>query len=302
MHKLGIKLQTLPILEIFQPAELLSPLVLNSPHSGSNYPDFFLKQSILSLEQLRRGEDTDVDKLFQPATPNGANFIKALFPRSFIDVNREPYELDPNMFDGKLPSFAKIHSLRVAGGLGVIPRIICENTAIYNKKIKVESALERIENYYKPYHNALFDILQNVKNQFGVSVLLDCHSMPSSISQKDKLTRKDIILGDRFGTSCSPILTETFEVEAKKLGYTVIRNLPYAGGYITEHYGNPKINSHALQIEVNRALYMNEKTLKITDNFYKLQTDLANVISKLAALRLDDLAPLSLVPFNKAAE
>jgi N-formylglutamate amidohydrolase len=285
------------ILEIIEPAKLLSPFVLNSPHSGANYPESFLNQSILSYEQLRFGEDTDIDKLFQTAVPSGACFIKALFPRSFLDVNREPFELDPNMFEGKMPSLANTRSARVAGGLGVIPRIIGEKTGIYNKKFKISHALERIELYHKPYHQALQDLLQRVRKKFGVSVLLDCHSMPSSIGPIESSKRKDIILGNRFGTSCSPILVEKFEIEAKKLGYAVSRNLPYAGGYITEHYGCPKTHSHALQIEINRALYMNEKTLELNDNFYRLQADLKTIIANISNLTASDLSV-----FRNAAE
>jgi N-formylglutamate amidohydrolase len=290
-------LQPSQIFQIIEPADILSPLVLNSPHSGSLYPATFLNQSILSHEQLLRGEDTDIDKLFEAALPKGCCFLKALFPRSFIDANREPFELDPNMFDSKLPNITNTRSARVTAGLGVIPRIICENTGIYNEKIKIEDALDRIENYYKPYHQTLSSLLQRIKNKFGVSILLDCHSMPSSISGKDAKNRKDIILGDRFGASCSPILIEKFENEARKLGYAVIRNLPYAGGYITEHYGSPKTNSHALQIEINRALYMNEKTLQLTDGFYVLQADLVKIISSLTSLNSTDL-----LSFKNAAE
>jgi N-formylglutamate amidohydrolase len=297
LYNLDYKLHLPPILEIIEPTDILSALVLNSPHSGSNYPEIFLNQSILTQEQLRRGEDTDVDKLFHAALPHGACFMKALFPRSFIDANREAYELDQNMFDGKLPSFANIHSVRVAGGLGTIPRVIGEKTVIYNKKLNLKTAFENIDLYYKPYHQALQLLLQRVKNKFGMFVLLDCHSMPSCISGKDNVTRKDIILGDRFGKSCSPILIEQFECEAKKLGYEVTRNLPYAGGYITEHYGSPKTNGHALQIEINRALYMNEKTLRLTDNFYSLQADLKKIIATLSSLKATDLAP-----FSNAAE
>jgi N-formylglutamate amidohydrolase len=291
------KLQTLSVFEIFEPPEITNAFVLNSPHSGTEYPQSFLKQTILSHEQLRYGEDTSVDKLFQTATPAGACFMKALFPRSFLDVNREAFELDPTMFEGIVPSFANTRSTRVAGGLGVIPRIIGEKTVIYNKKMKILDALERVDLYHKPYHQALQSLLGRVKDRLGMSVLLDCHSMPSSISRLDTSKRKDMILGNRFGTSCSPILVENFEIEAKNLGYAVTRNQPYAGGYITEHYGSPKTNSHALQIEINRDLYMNEKTLQLNDNFYALQADLKIIITKVSKLR-----PIDLAAFRDAAE
>ncbi len=290
-------MKSLRIFEIDEPVELLSPFILNSPHSGLEYPEKFLEEAVLSHEQLRKGEDTAVDVLFKKAVPAGAYFMKALFPRSFIDLNREPYELDPNMFDGKLPNHINTHSVRAAGGLGVIPRIIGKNTSIYNKLLHVDHGLERIENYYKPYHSVLQFLLAKIKSRFGFYVLIDCHSMPSTFAKLNKQSQKDIIIGDRFGQSCSQVLTEIFEIESKKLGYHVTRNIPYAGGYITEYYGTPKIQGHAIQIEINRALYMDEKTLELKKNFSVLQLDLQKIIYKLSILNASDLAP-----FSSAAE
>ncbi len=290
-------MQLLNIFELNELQELLKPYVFNSPHSGSDYPHHFLNQTVLPKDQLRKGEDTAVDVLFQKAVPEGCYFLKALFPRSFVDVNREPYELDPNMFDGKLPNYSNTKSVRVMGGLGVIPRIMAENTSIYNQLLKVGHGLERIEDYYKPYHAALQSILTKVKNRFGFYVLVDCHSMPSSIAKLNKQTQKDIIIGDRFGESCSQVLTEAFEYEAIKLGYQVTRNNPYAGGYITEHYGNPKTHGHAIQIEINRSLYMDEKTLKLKKDFPLIQSDLKKIIYRISNLNAADLAP-----FSNAAE
>lgn len=290
-------MQPLHIFEIKKPKEFTAPFVFNSPHSGCNYPSDFLKLTSLSENQLRSGEDTAVDVLFESSIPSNCYFMKALFPRSFIDVNREPYELDPNMFDGKLPAYANTRSVRVTGGLGVIPRIIGENIQIYDKLLSIQHSLERIEIYYTPYHAKLQSILGDIKNRFGYYVLIDCHSMPSSIAKSNRQFQSDIIIGDRFGKSCSQILTEAFEFEAKKLGYRVTRNLPYAGGYITEHYGNSKTQSHAMQIEINRALYMDEKTLKLKKNFSSLQSDLQKIIHEVTKLNAADLAP-----FSSAAE
>jgi N-formylglutamate amidohydrolase len=279
-----------PPFDILEPATLAVPLVFSSPHSGSIYPQRFLDVSRLDAMALRRSEDAFVDALFADALRLGAPLIRARFPRAYLDVNREPYELDPRMFDGRLPSFANTRSVRVAGGLGTIARVVGEAQEIYAGRLPVEEAILRIERLYKPYHAALRALLDRARRRFGVALLVDCHSMPSvslpgpAGGGGDGRTKSDFVIGDRYGTSCDSAFTAAAEGELRRMGYAVQRNKPYAGGFITEHYGHPADNRHALQIEVNRALYMDERTLSPSDRFATIAADLGRLAASLADL------------------
>ena len=193
--------------------------------------------------------------------------MRAHFPRCYVDVNREPYELDPRMFDGRLPSFANTRSMRVAGGLGTVARVVGEAQEIYDERLPVGEALRRIEGLYKPYHRALRRLMTRIHRDVGAAILVDCHSMPSAAGAKDERPRADIVLGDRYGTSCAGPVTDTIEQALRECGYTVSRNKPYAGGFITEHYGNPAAGLHAVQFELNRALYMDERRYERSASF-----------------------------------
>jgi N-formylglutamate amidohydrolase len=263
------------------PATVTVPLVFNSPHSGAIYPPAFLAASRLDPLTLRKSEDCFVDELFGSATTFGAPLLRAHFPRAFLDVNREPYELDPRMFEGRLPSFINARSMRVAGGLGTIARIVGDQQEIYARKLPVADALERIEGLYKPYHRALRQLLQDQHRRFGLAVLIDCHSMPSTGAHREEGQRADIVLGDRFGTSAAPFFVDLVEEALRGRGYRVGRNRPYAGGFITEHYGNPANSIHAVQIEINRGLYMDERTLTKTSSFDALKADLDTMMASL---------------------
>jgi N-formylglutamate amidohydrolase len=278
-----------PPFEITAPAEQLLPVVFNSPHSGRCYPADFLAASCLDERAIRRSEDTYVDDLFAAAANFGAPLLKANFPRAWLDVNREPYELDPKMFAGSLPTFANVRSVRVAGGLGTIARIVSESEEIYSRPLTVEEALARIENVYKPYHRALRQLVAETHVTFGFAVLIDCHSMPSAVRGGHSRLRPDIVLGDRYGTSCSSELTDAAAQILSRLGYSVSRNKPYAGGFITEHYGQPAKGLHAMQIEVNRCLYMDERTLQQSSGFQRLKADLTRFVESLARLFADGL-------------
>lgn len=260
--------------EIVEPARQTVPFVFNSPHSGATYPASFVSQSRLDKRSLRRSEDVFVDGLFAGVVALGAPLMRAHFPRAYLDVNREPYELDPRMFDGRLPAFANTRSLRVAGGLGTIARIVGEAQEIYARRLPVEEALSRIERLYKPYHRALRGLLTRVHEQFGIAFLVDCHSMPSASLARETGPRPDIVLGDRYGTSCHPLLTDVLEQALRDRGYRVARNRPYAGGFITEHYGNPASGRHAIQIELDRGLYMDEARLAPAAGFETIAADL----------------------------
>jgi N-formylglutamate deformylase len=280
-----------PPFEVLEPAEWRAPIVFNSPHSGRIYPRTFLAAARLGLEILRRSEDTFMDELVLGVVRRGHPLLRAHFPRCYVDVNREPYELDPRMFDGRLPSFANTRSMRVAGGLGTVARVVGDAQEIYGQRIPVDDALRRIEGLYKPYHRALRRLLMQVHRDFGAAVLVDCHSMPSNTGNKDERPRADVVLGDRYGTSCVAIVSETIDETLREFGYAVSRNKPYAGGFITEHYGNPAAGLHAIQLEINRALYMDERRFERTEGFERLRRDLAVVSDRLAALSIEELRP-----------
>ncbi|HLH89207.1 MAG TPA: N-formylglutamate amidohydrolase [Xanthobacteraceae bacterium] len=280
-----------PPFEILEPADWAGPLVFNSPHSGNIYPPAFLAAARLELTQLRRSEDSFVDELFAGVVPRGFPLMRAHFPRCYIDVNREPYELDPRMFDGRLPSFANTRSMRVAGGLGTVARVVGDAQEIYDQRIPVDDALRRIEGLYKPYHRALRRLVTKVHRDFGAAILVDCHSMPSIAGSRDERPRADIVLGDRYGTSCVALVADTVETALQEAGYSVSRNKPYAGGFITEHYGNPPAGLHAIQLEINRALYMDERKYEPIASFGRLAADLETLADSLAALPLEELRP-----------
>ena len=269
-----------PAFEVVRPRLAAGPLIFSSAHSGRAYPAAFIAASKLDPLTLRRSEDAFVDELFGAAPELGAILMRAHFPRAYMDVNREPYELDPKMFEGRLPAFANTRSLRVAGGLGTIARVVGEAKEIYARRLTVEEGLERIERLYTPWHRALRGLLQQAWRQRGVAVLVDCHSMPSNAGRADRI-KADIVLGDRYGASCDPAITEAAESHLRGLGYAVARNKPYAGGFITEHYGDPASGWHALQIEINRGLYMDEATIERAPGFAELQNDLRQVMQAL---------------------
>jgi N-formylglutamate deformylase len=280
-----------PPLEILEPAEWRGPVVFNSPHSGSVYPRAFLGASRLDVATLRRSEDSFVDELAIGVVRRGYPLMRAHFPRCYVDVNREPYELDPRMFDGRLPSFANTRSMRVAGGLGTVARVVGDSQEIYGQRIPVDDAIRRIESLYKPYHRALRRLFTRVHRDFGAAVLIDCHSMPSTAGAKDERPRADVVLGDRYGTSCVAAVAETIETTLRGQGYVVSRNKPYAGGFITEHYGNPAVGLHAIQLEINRALYMDERRYEKSAAFATVAADLEALAERLTEIPIQELRP-----------
>lgn len=275
-----------PAFEVVRPRAQLCPAVLNSPHSGRVYPADFLAVSRLDAHALRRSEDCYVDDLFAEIVPLGCPLIKAHFPRAYLDVNREAYELDPTMFEDQLPAHVNTSSIRVAGGLGTIPRIVADAEEIYRAPLRFAEAGARIRALYFPYHRCLEAIVSRTARIFGHALLIDCHSMPSAASGAmiaDFTPRPDFVLGDRYGSTCSPAITDVMEKLLDQRGYSVARNKPYAGGYITQSYGRPAAGIHALQLEINRALYMDEETLEHHGGYYRLAEDLVEVMRLLIA-------------------
>jgi N-formylglutamate deformylase len=286
-----------PPFDISEPEQWRGPVVFNSPHSGRVYPRDFLARSRLDLSTLRRSEDSFVDELIMGVVERGYPVMRAHFPRCYIDVNREPYELDPRMFHGRLPSFANTRSMRVAGGLGTVARVVGDAQEIYDQRIAVDDALQRIESLYKPYHRALRRLFASAQREFGAAVLVDCHSMPSAAGGRDDRPRADVVIGDRYGTSCVAAIAETIETTLRALGYSVSRNKPYAGGFITEHYGNPSAGLHAIQLELNRALYMDERRYDRSANFDTVARDLETMAAEIGQIPLEELRP-----YRSAAE
>ena len=258
-----------------------TPLVFASPHSGRLYPDDMM--AALDGVAIRRSEDAFVDALVEAGPALGAALISARLARAYIDVNREPFELDPAMFADELPEFARGRSARVAAGLGAIARVVSEGQEIYARKLTFAEARARIDMAHAPYHAALARLIGEAHAAHGFAILIDWHSMPAAAARAGgRETACDIVLGDRFGAACSGEVTTRVERELEALGYRCARNAPYAGGYTTEHYGRPARRTHALQIEINRGLYLDEATLVPTAGFARLKGDLERLTRMLA--------------------
>jgi N-formylglutamate amidohydrolase len=285
--------ETVQHFEIMRPARQSVPLVFASPHSGRDYPKHFVAAAALDAVALRRSEDSYVDELFGAAPEFGAPLLKALFPRAFIDPNREPFELDPAMFVDELPSYANSQSSRVAAGLGTIPKVVSSGREIYRAKLTFAEAAERINVYYRPYHKALAGLVEETVERFGHCVLIDCHSMPSVGGPLDPDAgrgRADFVLGDCFGGACEDRVTATVERVLRAQGHSVVRNKPFAGGFTARHYGKPRAGVHALQIEINRALYMDEVSIERRDGIHLLTRQMVEIVVALTGLGGLDLA------------
>jgi len=281
----------IPPFEILAPARQLLPLVVASPHSGQLYPEDLLEASRLDPRALRKSEDCFVQEIFAGAPALGAPLIHALFPRAYVDPNREPYELDPVMFEDELPDWVNRTSPRVAVGLGTIARVVADGEDIYRRKLRFAEAERRIDRFYRPYHAALEQLIAVTVERFGACLLLDAHSMPSAGARGELPRRRvDIVLGDRLGTSCHTRVTRTAEARLRALGFHVALNAPYAGGYTTRHYGRPDRGRHCLQIEINRALYMDERNFEPKAALGKLRADMADLIACLGRLDPGSLA------------
>lgn len=273
--------------EIAMPARQTLPLVVASPHSGLVYPPEFLSASRLDRDRLRRSEDAFVDEIFAGAVTLGVPLLKANFPRAFIDCNREAFELDPTMFAEPLPEWVNMRSPRVAAGLGTIPRIVSSGEEIYGRKLSFAEVRERIERYYRPYHEALGELVVETQKHFGYCILIDAHSMPSAGGPglpDQGVRRTDVVLGDCFGTACAAIVSARVRETLEPLGYRIAHNDPYAGGFVTQHYGRPLESVHALQIEINRALYMDEQAIRPAPGLAQLARDMDRAIEALGAI------------------
>ena len=261
------------------PATWRAPVIFASPHSGAVYPDSFLARAACDLQTLRMNEDAYIDHLFSAATQMGAPLLSARFPRCFVDVNRAPDELPAAWV--KAEELQAQPTARAKAGFGVIPLMIAQNTPIYHDAPPRDAALMRIKRLYNPYHHALSELIADCVDRFGRAIVIDCHSMPGFATLGAR--RADIVLGDRFGLSCHGDTLQTVETEFVNVGYSVVRNTPYAGGFVTTHYGrsaqDPQRVVETLQIEINRDLYLNPVTLKRKPRHYeKLAENLEDVM------------------------
>jgi N-formylglutamate amidohydrolase len=264
------------------PAVPTSPAVFNSPHSGQDYPRSFISRSRLTRLQLRSSEDAFVDELFACAPEAGAPFLAARVPRACVDLNRGPDELDPALILG---ASRRATNPRIAAGLGVIPRVVSEGRAIMEGKLTLAEAEHRLATYYRPYHARLRSLLGSQRALFGSAILFDCHSMPhDALSSAPTVwgRRPEIVLGDRFGASCERWLIDAATDLFRAAGFSVARNAPFAGGYITQHYGRPREGIQALQIEIDRSLYMDESRIERSPDFAATAAAIRRVVSDLA--------------------
>jgi N-formylglutamate deformylase len=274
-----------PPFTLLQPARQTAALVLTSPHSGRRYDAAFLAQARLDAQSLRRSEDSFVEELFAAAPGLGVPLLAAEFPRAWCDANREPWELDPAMFADALPDYANTTSPRVAAGLGTVARIVGAGEPIYGKKLRFAEAKARIDTCWRPFHEALAQLIEETVARFGHCLVLDCHSMPTPLGRM--AGRADIVLGDGHGTSCGSAWTDFVESVLGGHGYRLRRNDPYAGGFITRHYGRPREGVQVLQLELARALYMNERQFTRGPHFAATQERMSAVLASIvAALQL----------------
>jgi N-formylglutamate amidohydrolase len=265
---------------VSRPVRQTAPMVVASPHSGSAYPPDFVAAARLDPLSLRRSEDSFVDELFADAPACGAPLLAASFPRAYCDPNREPWELDPTMFEEQLPPWVNTTSPRVGAGLGTIARVVATGEAIYRSKLSFIEAERRINHCWQPYHDTLAALIGGTRAVFGSCLLIDCHSMPGQVG--GGRNSADFVLGDAHGTACASRITRFVEQILEALGYVVRRNEPYAGGYITRHYGRPREGVHALQLEIARSLYMDEARIERLPRFTIVRRDLTVLVGRLA--------------------
>ena len=263
--------------QVFEPAQRSGPFIFASPHSGRFYPLSFTAMSRLDGLALRRSEDAFVDELFACAPMSGAVFLQAHFPRAYIDVNRAENEIDPAMFDGPLPFEPGIRNARVAAGLGVIPRVVRDGHEIYRHRLPSKEAAFRMDAFYRPYHAALTQLIMQARTEFGAAVVIDCHSMPPPSRGYD------VVLGNCHGEAAAPELSTYVQTALTGLGFSVGLNAPYAGGHTTRLYGKPALGIHVLQIEINRALYLDEKRMEKTAGYADCEGRLKRFVAGLVS-------------------
>jgi N-formylglutamate amidohydrolase len=275
---------TLPKYFLSAPEQQKTFVVFSSPHSGRDYRAEFMAGTVLRDPQVRSSEDAYVDELFASAPHYGAPLLSASLPRAFVDVNRAIDELDPAVVSGVKHV---LNNPRISSGLGVIPRVVAEGRAIRSAKLSLEAAQALLKAYYTPFHQKLAQMLEDTAQRFGQVLLIDCHSMPHDAILNARAPggrRPDVILGDRFGASCNPDLSEAVAALFAQAGFTVGRNAPFAGAFIAQNYGRPESGRHVLQIEIDRQLYLNEAKVTKSAGFEDLKERLSRVVAGICDL------------------
>ena len=274
---------------LYRPERLTTSVVFASPHSGCDYPADLMARTRLDARMIRSSEDAFVDRLFTPAVDHGAALLCARVPRAYVDLNRSADELDPALVEG---ARRRGHNPRIASGLGVIPRVVAGGRPIYQGKISLQEAEARLDRCWHPYHATLQTLLAEVHRGFGEAVLIDCHSMPHEALdsiRRNSRRRPDVVIGDRFGASADSQLVDRIEGAFVGAGLTVIRNAPFAGAYVAQHYGRPARRRHAVQVEIDRALYMDEARIEPRADFEAFAGVIRSVIADLAELGRRDM-------------
>jgi N-formylglutamate deformylase len=270
--------------EVLHPEKRTSCVVFASPHSGRDYPASFLRHTVLDANTVRSSEDAFVDRLFDMAPQFGAPLLRAGAPRAYVDLNRSAEELDPALIEGIR---RQGHNPRIASGLGVIPRVVANGRAIYRGKITMDEAERRIALFWRPYHQMLQTLLDGALRAHGQAILIDCHSMPHEAMDgvaRNTATRPDVVLGDRFGAAADGMVMEQVEAAFAAAGFTVARNAPFAGAYVTQAYGRPSRNQHAIQVEIDRSLYMDEQLIRPNGDFDAVRARLRAVVQEVSAI------------------
>jgi N-formylglutamate amidohydrolase len=279
-----------PAFTVLMPKARQTSVVFASPHSGRDYPAAFLRHSVLDAREIRSSEDAFVDDLFSGVPDHGAPLIAGTMARAYLDLNRGSDEFDPALIDGIRRN---THNPRVASGLGVIPRVVANGRPIYRGKLSLAEAQARIDRVWRPYHTALQRLLDESHARFGQAILIDCHSMPHEALDQtgpSHAPRPDVVIGDRFGAAASPAVVERVEAAFAAAGLRVARNMPFAGAYVTQAYGRPARRQHAIQVEIDRALYLDERTIEPNANYDAFKRLLSGIIVELGAIgRPEDL-------------
>lgn len=256
------------------------PLVMASPHSGRDYPPAFLAATRLGFAQLRRAEDPMVDALLDGI--GDVPVLRARYGRAFLDLNRAEDELDPGMFDGPTPLPPRITD-RVAAGLGVLPRVAAQGLDIYRRRLTPDDARHRLAAVHRPWHRRIAELLARARARHGHAILIDCHSMPQPAGSQPP----QVVIGDRHGSSAAPQLVALIEAHFRDLGWRVARNVPYAGGHITEAHAHPLAGIHAVQIELDRQLYMDLARFTPAAGFGRVADAMAGLAQRLVAAARD---------------
>ncbi len=269
-----------PAFRLDLPRELTSSVIVASPHSGRHYPPSFLRASVLDERMIRSSEDAFIDRLVAAAPSLGAPLLTAEWPRAYLDLNRSSDELDPGVIDGV---GRVVQTPRINSGLGVVPRVVANGRAIYRGKLPRAEADARIKQIWRPYHAELENLMSRAKAQFGQAVLLDFHSMPHEALDtvaRPGTPRPQVVLGDRFGASAGSEVIDVLEDGFLQAGLVVSRNAPFAGAYITQRYGRPTIGFHAVQVEIDRRLYMDERTVRPNAAFEETKRIVSQVLAR----------------------